>query len=102
MNRFGPEWTAFCAAHRAAGKSMEEAVALADNNLKELVCVRIPLGSEFCKRWNTSRQKRIFRVYGYNAKGRVDIRDQVGEGWFEDPSVLLDETQWFCTNKESE
>lgn len=96
MNRFGPEWTAFCAAHRAAGKSMEEAVALADEDLMALIAIRIPLNSTFSERRSTSRTKTIFKVVGYknNFKVRIEDSKNKNKNWPESPGDLLNDDLW--------
>lgn len=95
MNRFGPEWTAFCAAHRAAGKPMKKAVALADEDLTALIAIRIPLNSVFSEQHSTSRTKPIFKVVGYkDFKVRIeDVKDK-DKGWSESPNVLLNNDLW--------
>lgn len=95
MNRFGPEWVAFCAAHRAAGKTMKDAVVFADNDILELITIRIPLNSTFSEQRSTSRNKRIFKVVGYDKNFKVKIEDEEGEGWFENSSTLLNNDLWF-------
>lgn len=78
MNRFGPEWVAFCAAHRAAGKSLQKAAARADEDLRELITIRIPLNSTFSEQKSTSRTKRIFKVVGYDKNFKVRIEYEEG------------------------
>lgn len=98
MTKFGLEWTMFYAAHRAAGtKTEQQALLAADQNLQDLIRLRIPVGSVWVMN-NEDLTKCLIRVtvLRHDAESGVELQKEHDKfKWFEPVSVLLDESRWF-------
>ena len=88
LERFGDEWIMCFAAHRAAGKSKQAAELNADETLRELRSIKLPVGSI----WESGFYTRI-KIVWHDDLGGVQVEGNAGK-WFESCSTLLDKTRW--------